>query len=80
MDPLMLMMLLGMVIGVMAIATPFVLITLAAFIYVWTHMYPWLKMVGKWGARPANFVALIVFFLVCFFVKTYSLVPMVSFR
>ncbi len=66
-DPMMIMLLLGTVIAVMAIATPFVLITLAAFIYVWINMYPWLKMVGKWGARPANFVALVVFFYLCVF-------------
>ena len=68
MDPMLIMVILGLVAGVIAIATPFVLITLAAFIYCWTHMYPWLKMVGKWGARPANFVALIIFFLICLFI------------
>jgi hypothetical protein len=59
MDPLMILMILGVLIGGAAIALPFILITLAAFIYVWTHMYPWLKMVGKWGARPANFIGLL---------------------
>ena len=66
MDAMTLMLLLGLEVVGMAIAAPIMLITLAAFIYVWMHMYPWLKMVGKWGARPANFVALIVFFLICF--------------
>jgi hypothetical protein len=52
--------------ALMAIAAPFILITLAAFIYVWTHSYPWLKMVGKWAARPANFVALLTIFMLVF--------------
>ncbi len=68
MDPMTLMILLGLAAVAIAIGAPIVLITLSAFIYAWTHMYPWLKMVGKWGARPANLVALLVFFLVCFFV------------
>ncbi len=52
--------------AMMAIAAPFVLITMAAFIYVWTHSYPWLKMVGKWAARPANFIALLAIFMLIF--------------
>jgi len=52
--------------AMMAIATPFILITLAAFIYVWTHSYPWLKMVGKWAARPANFIALLAIYMIIF--------------
>ena len=67
MDALTIMLLLGIAVVAIAIGTPIVLIALAAFIYAWTHMYPWLKMVGKWGARPANFVALLVFFMICFF-------------
>ena len=51
----------------MAIAAPFVLITMAAFIYVWVHAYPWLKMVGKWAAKPPNFIALITIFMLIFF-------------
>ncbi len=49
-----------------AIAMPFIFITLAAFIYVWVHAYPWLKMVGKWAARPANFISLLTVFMLAF--------------
>ena len=51
-----------------AIAMPFVFITLAAFVYVWLHAYPWLKMVGKWAARPANFVSLLAVFMTIFMI------------
>ena len=68
MDAFTIVVLLGNVVAAMVIGAPIALITIAAFIYVWINMYPWLKMVGKWGARPANFVALIVFFLFCFFI------------
>jgi hypothetical protein len=60
--------LLMIVFGAMVLGAPIALITLAAGIYAWTHAYPWLKMVGKWAASPANFIALvttaILFFLV----------------
>jgi hypothetical protein len=64
MDATTLLILLLMVMAAMAIGTPIVLITLAAFIYVWTMAYPWLKMVGKWAAKPANFIALLFVYLV----------------
>ena len=65
MDAMTLMILMGIVGGAMAIGAPLVLISLASFIYIWTHMYPWLKMVGKWGAKPANFVAMLALFFIC---------------
>jgi hypothetical protein len=52
----------------MPITMPLVFVTLAAFIYVWTMSYPWLKMVGKWAAKPAHFVTLGVIFIVFFFI------------
>ena len=66
MDALTVLLILGLLGGAIAIGLPFVLFTLAAFIYVWTNSYPWLKMVGKWGARPANFITLLFFFLAGF--------------
>jgi hypothetical protein len=66
MDPTFLMLVLLMLGAGMAIAAPIVFITLAAFIYVWTHAYPWLKMVGKWAAKPANFIALLAVWTVIF--------------
>ena len=33
---------------------------LAAFVYVWTHIYPWLKSVGKLAAKPENFFPLLI--------------------
>jgi len=66
MDATTLMLLLALAIGGMAFAAPFVFITLAAFIYFWIHAYPWLKMVGKWAAKPANFIALITIFMLIF--------------
>ena len=68
MDAMTILILLGLVGGAIALATPFVLITLAALIYVWTNSYPWLKMVGKWGARPANFITMLALFAVAFII------------
>ena len=68
MDAMTLMILIGLMMAGVAIALPFVLFTFACFIYVWTNAYPWLKMVGKWGARPANFITLIIVFLLGIFV------------
>ena len=61
-DPLTLM-LLGTVAMIVPIVAFFGLIFAALFIYVWTHAYPWLKMVGKFAARPANFFSLILLYL-----------------
>ena len=47
----------------MLIALPFGLVGLALFIYVWTNAYPWLKMVGKFAARPANLFPLLILYL-----------------
>jgi len=68
MDTTTILLLIAFVGALMAIATPFIFITLAAFIYVWTHSYPWLKMVGKWAAKPANFVALLAVFILVFLI------------
>lgn len=56
-DPLTLL-LLQAVIAMLVIGTFFGLVFAALFIYVWTHSYPWLKMVGKFVARPLNFFSL----------------------
>ncbi|MFC1847822.1 hypothetical protein ACFLXV_00720 [Chloroflexota bacterium] len=68
MDATTLLLLLLLVMAAMAIGAPIVLITMAAFIYVWINAYPWLKMVGKWAAKPANFIALITIFMLTFFI------------
>ena len=39
------------------------IIPLAAFIYVWTNLYPWLKMVGKFAARPFNLASLVLIYV-----------------
>ena len=66
MDPLVLMMV-GTVLFMIPIAIFFGLVFLALFIYVWTHIYPWLKMVGKWGARPVNLLSLLLAAGILFF-------------
>ena len=67
MDATTLLLLLLLLMAVMAIGAPIVLFTMACFIYVWINAYPWLKMVGKWAARPANFITLISVFMLSFF-------------
>ena len=62
MDPLILV-ILGVVLLAMLIALPFAVVWLAFFIYVWTNAYPWLKMVGKFAARPANLFPLLILYL-----------------
>ena len=62
MDPL-IVILLGIVLVAMLIILPFGLVWLAFFIYVWTHAYPWLKMVGKFAARPVNLFSLLILYL-----------------
>ena len=64
-DPLTLM-LLGMVVMMVPIVIFFGLVFAALFIYVWTHSYPWLKMVGKFAARPANFFSLLILAVLLF--------------
>lgn len=56
-------MLLGIVLVAMLILLPFGLVWLALFIYIWTHAYPWLKMVGKFAARPVNLFPLLILYL-----------------
>ncbi len=75
-----LMVLAAMMIGGM-VAGFFVLIALAAFTYVWTQSYPWLKMVGKFVARPANFFSLgilYVLLLVAFIVAVIAVFAQLS--
>ena len=68
MDATTTMLLLLVVGGAVALGAPIALITLAAGIYAWSHAYPWLKMVGKWAASPANFVALVTVAIILFLV------------
>jgi hypothetical protein len=68
MDATTLLLLLVIVGAAIAIGAPIMLITLAAGIYAWTHAYPWLKMVGKWAASPANFIALVTVAILLFVV------------
>jgi hypothetical protein len=49
--------------AVMLLAVFIGIIPLAAFIYVWTTLYPYLKMVGKFAARPFNLVSLVVLYV-----------------
>lgn len=53
----------GLVLMALPIVLFFVLVWLALFIFVWTHSYPWLKMVGKFAARPANLFSLLILYL-----------------
>jgi len=64
-DPLTLLLLGAAVVGG-AVMGFFGLIALAAFIYIWTHAYPWLKMVGKWAARPLNIFSLVILAVILF--------------
>lgn len=66
-DPLTLM-LLGAIVMMVPIIGFFGLVFAALFIYVWTHLYPWLKMVGKFAARPANFFSLLILEVLLFVV------------
>jgi len=59
-DTLIVLMTLASVVIGGAVVGFFGVIFLAAFVYVWTHSYPWLKMVGKFAARPANFFSFII--------------------
>lgn len=54
---------LGVVLMAMLIVLGFGLVWLTFFIYVWTHAYPWLKMVGKFAARPVNLFPLLILYL-----------------
>jgi len=51
------------VMAVMLLAVFIGIIPLAAFVYVWTTLYPWLKMVGKFAARPFNLLTLILLYV-----------------
>lgn len=62
MDPLVL-----LALGTVLVGVPIVLFIglawLALFIYVWTSSYPWLKMVGKFAAKPLNFASLALLYV-----------------
>ena len=59
-NTLMVLMILGVLMVGGVIVGFFVLIALAAFTYFWTHAYPWLKMVGKFVAKPPNLFSLLI--------------------
>jgi len=61
-DPFTLMML-GSILMMVPIVLFFGLAWLALFIYVWTSSYPWLKMVGKFAARPVNLASLVLLYV-----------------
>ena len=48
---------------VLPIVLFFGLVWAALFIFVWTNAYPWLKMVGKFAAKPANLFSLLILYL-----------------
>ena len=56
-------MILQFAIGAMVMGAFFVLAWLALFIYVWTSTYPWLKMVGKFAAKPLNLASLVLLYV-----------------
>lgn len=58
MDTTMVLFMIFILVAVMFIAIVFGIIPVAAFVYVWTTLYPWLKMVGKFAARPFNLASL----------------------
>ena len=49
--------------GVALIAIFIGIIPVAAFVYVWTTLYPWLKMIGKFAARPFNLASLVFMYV-----------------
>lgn len=54
---------LGLLVGVVAalvIGGFFVLIALTCLIYIISHLYPWLRKIMAWCARPENFFSLLV--------------------
>ena len=46
---------------------------LAAVIFLWKHIYPWLKRMGRWAARPANIIFLFIVVVVLELVLRYAL-------
>lgn len=42
----------------------FLLIALAAFVYVWSHVYPWVKRIALWHTRRENFFSLVTLLVI----------------
>ncbi len=70
MDPLILI-LLGVVLLALPIVLFYGLIWVALFIFVWTNAYPWLKMVGKFAARPLNLASLVLLYVLLLAVQVF---------
>jgi len=51
---------LGAVLGVLIIGGFFYIIILALCVYIWTHIYPWLRTVSELAAKPENFLSLAI--------------------
>ena len=67
-------MILQVAIGAMVMGAFFVLAWLALFIYVWTSTYPWLKMVGKFAAKPVNLASLALLYVILLAVLVYVVI------
>jgi len=51
---------LSTVLGVLIVGGFFYLLVLALYVYLWTHIYPWLRSVGNLAAKPENFFPLAI--------------------
>ncbi len=63
MDTTMVLLFLFILVAVMFMTIVFGIIPVAAFVYVWTTLYPWLKMVGKFAAKPLNLASLVLVYV-----------------
>jgi hypothetical protein len=51
---------LGVILVVLVVGVFFGILFLTLFIYVVSHLYPWLRKIGVWAARPENLLSLII--------------------
>ena len=53
-----------LIVGAVMVFALFIgIIPVAAFVYVWTTLYPWRKRVGKFAARPFNLASLVFLYV-----------------
>ena len=51
---------LSTVLGALIVGGFLYLLVLALYVYLWTHIYPWLRSVGNLAAKPENFFPLAI--------------------
>ena len=64
MESILILVLLGAVVAAIVIGGFFALIALTCLIYVISHVYPWLRRIAVWCARPENLFAFIILAIV----------------